>query len=177
MIHKQCIRRKRFRLWMILLVLLIFSGSCKIRYTLSGASIPDEMETVSVQYFQNRAPIVQPTLSQFITEQLKDKLQSQTSLRLVSGMGDGNFDGEITNYSTRPQAISGADQAALTRFSVTVKVRFTNTIDPELNFEQSFTHYEDFDSNLNFESVEQDLLEDIIDQITEDIFNRAFVNW
>lgn len=168
---------RHIRYGMILLVLLVSAGSCKIRYTLTGASIPAEMETVSVQYFQNRAPIVQPTLSQYITEELKDKLQSQTNLNLVTGLGDANFDGEITNYSTRPQAISGADQAALTRFSVTVKVRFTNTIDPELNFEQSFTHYEDFDSNLNFESVEQDLLEDIIDRITEDIFNRAFVNW
>ena len=163
----------------LLMVVIVAAGlaACKVSYSFSGASISPQVKTVSVQYFQNRAALVQPGLTQYITDALTDKCKSQTSLKVVNGMGDVNFEGEITDYNTRPQAIAADAQAALNRFTITVKVKFTNSVDPDLSYEQSFSRYQDYNSNLDLAQVEGELSVKIIDLIIEDIFNQAFVNW
>mgnify|MGYP000288811649 CR=1 FL=1 len=158
----------------------ILLGSCKISYSFSGASISPEVKTVSVFYFENhvqRGSTVNPTLSQEFTDALRDKMKSQTNLTLTSEGGDVQFEGEFTTYKVAPLAITGDQAAALNRFTVTVRVKFTNQVNPDQNFDTSFTRYEDYPSTQNFEDVEQNLLEKIIEDLTEDIFNRAFVNW
>jgi hypothetical protein len=159
-----------------LLFTLVFIG-CKVSYSFSGASISPDVKTISIQYFQNRASLVQPGLSQNLTDALIDKCKSQTNLSLVNGLGDVNFEGEITDYSTRPLTVSADAEAAVNRFTITVKVKFTNAIDPDLSYEQSFSRYEDYDSALDLSQVEENLSGKIIEMIVEDIFNRAFVNW
>jgi hypothetical protein len=163
-------------------ILLIISGStiisgCKISYSFSGASISPAVKTFSVQYFQNRASLVQPGLSQLITNTLIDKCKSQTNLNYLNGTGDANFEGEITDYNTKPYTVAADARAASNRFTITVKVKFTNVIDPDLGFDQTFTRYEDYDSNLDLSQVEGELSQKIVEAIVEDIFNQAFVNW
>ncbi len=152
-------------------------NGCKVTYSFSGASISPEVKTLSIQYFQNRASLVQPGLSQKLTDALIDKCKSQTNLSLINGLGDVNFEGEITDYNTRPLTVSADASAAVNRFTITVKVKFTNAIDPDLSYEQSFSRYEDYDSALDLSQVEDNLSEKIIEMIVEDVFNRAFVNW
>jgi hypothetical protein len=135
------------------------------------------IKTLSVQYFQNRAALVQPGLDQKFTDALTDKCKSQTNLEIVSNLGDVNFEGEITEYKTMPLTVAADAYAATNRFSVTVRVKYTNSVDTDLSFDQSFTRYEDYDSNLNLSDVEQDLVEKIVEALIEDIFNKAFVNW
>jgi len=160
----------------IFLGTIILSG-CKISYSFSGASISPDVKTFSIQYFQNRAPIVQPGLSQNITDELIDKCKSQTSLKFVTGIGDVNFEGEISDYTTRPLTVAADAQAAMNRFSITVKVKFTNAVEPELSFDKSFMRYYDYDSNLDLSQVEVEYSAKITEMIIEDIFNAAFVNW
>ena len=156
---------------------LILLYGCKISYSFSGASISPEVKTISVQYFQNRASLVQVGLSQYITDALIDKCKAQTNLGLVNEIGDVNFEGEITDYNTRPLTVAADAQAATNRFTITVKVKFTNAVDPDLNYEQTFSRYMDYDSNLNLSDVEKDLSDKIVELLVEDIFNKAFVNW
>jgi len=151
-------------------------NSCGI-YTLSGASISKEVKTAEVPYFQNRALVVQPMLSRELTEKLKDKIQSQTSLKLVNESGDVQFVGEISNYVVTPAAITGDNVAAKNRLTITVKVKFTNSKESQFDFESSFSRYADFNSNLSIDAVETDLIKEIGDLLVEDIFNKAFVNW
>ena len=165
-----------FVITLVFLFPLLFYG-CKVSYSFSGASISPEVKTISIQYFQNRASLVQPGLSQNITDALIDKCKSQTNLSLVNGLGDVNFEGEITDYITRPLTVSADAEAAVNRFTITVKVKFTNAMDPDLSYEQSFSRYEDYDSALDLSQVEEDLSGKIIEVIVEDIFNRAFANW
>jgi hypothetical protein len=160
----------------ISLLLTLLLTSCIIRYTFTGASTTG-LKTISIQYFQNRASLVQPGLSQNLTEALIDKCRSQTNLQLVSGFGDANFEGEIVDYKTVTQTISGDARAAVNRFSIAVKVKFSNSAFPENSFEMTFSRFEDYDSNLDLSQVEDELSVKIIDQLVEDIFNRAFVNW
>jgi len=161
----------------IIAVLIASTQSCKVSYTLSGASIAPEVKTVSVQYFTNRAPLALTNLDQYITNELRDKFKSQTSLTVVSDVGHLNFEGEITDYNTRPTAIVGDETAAQNRLTVTVHVKFTNEIEPEYDFDSDFTRYADYDSNLDLAQVEQELVNEIVEQLIDDIFNKAVVNW
>jgi len=156
-------------------IILIVQGGCGI-YSFSGAST-EGLSSVSIQYFQNRASLVQPGLSQSLTDALIDKCKAQTNLNITNGLGDANFEGQITDYNTRPLTVSADATAAMNRFTISVSVKFTNTSDPEKSYEQTFSRYEDYSSSSNLSDVEDELSENIIEMIVEDIFNRAFVNW
>ncbi len=168
---------KKLKLFILPLLILFAFGGCKLNYSFTGGNVDPKIKTVSVIYFPNVASIVQPTLSQSLTEALRDKFSSQTKLTLVSKDGDLNIEGSITGYATTPVAIQGNETAALNRLTITISVKFTNKIDEKMNFEQTFSRYEDYHSNLSLASVELSLIKDIDDQLVDDIFNKAVVNW
>jgi len=174
-IYKNCGYYLKAGLFVIIVALL--SAGCKISYSFSGASISPNVKTISIQYFQNRASLVQPGLSQYLTDALIDKCKAQTSLKFTNNIGDVNFEGEIADYKTAPLTVGGDDRAAMNRFTITVRVKFTNSVDNDLSFDQSFSRYEDYDSNLDLSQVEKELSDKIVEMLVEDIFNKAFVNW
>ena len=145
-------------------------------YSFSGASIPAEAKTISVDYFPNHAQLVNPLLSDNLTNALRDAMTNQTTLDVIETGGDLAFEGEITDYKTTPVAITG-QTAAMNRLTITVKVRFSNRIDDTKDFEQSFSRYEDYPSSQDLNSVQESLTATIIEQLVEDIFNKALVNW
>ena len=159
----------------LVLALAVVCQGCGI-YSFSGASIPAEAKTVSVDYFPNHAQLVNPLLSDNLTTTLRDAMNSQTTLDLIETGGDLAFEGEITDYRTTPVAITG-QTAAMNRLTITVKVRFSNRIDDTKDFEQSFSRYEDYPSNQDLMSVQEALTATIVEQLVEDIFNKALVNW
>jgi hypothetical protein len=158
------------------LLAMILSG-CKVTYSFSGVNISPDVQTYSVQYFPNRAPIVQAQLSQLFTDALMDKIQANTSLDLSTSGGDVDFSGEITNYETRPTAITGDETAARNRLTITVRVKYINLVEPELDYDTSFSRFEEYDASQNLSDVENELIDMIVENIVEDIFNRAFVSW
>lgn len=145
-------------------------------YSFTGASIPAEAKTVSVQHFPNNANLVNPLLSDMITNTLRDYFMNQTTLDGVNDNGDLAIEGEIVDYKTSPTAITG-DQAALNRLTITVNVRFYNRYDESKNFEQKFSQYEDYPSNQELNSIQDNILDNIVQKLCEDIFNKAVVNW
>lgn len=166
---------KRLSLYTVLLLALVCQ-SCGF-YSFTGASIPPEAKTVSVQYFPNQAPLINPTLSNDFTTALRDAMMNQTSLDMVESGGDLAFEGEITDYRTTPVAITSGQTAALNRLTITVNVRFVNLFDETKNFETKFSHYEDYPSDQELNSVQESLTGTIIEALVEDIFNKALVNW
>ena len=165
----------KVRIAVLVMALAWICQGCGI-YSFSGASIPAEAKTVSVEYFPNHAQLVDPMLSDNITTALRDAMNSQTTLDLVESGGDLAFEGEIVDYKTMPVAITG-QTAALNRLTITVKVRFTNNIDDSKDFEQTFSRYEDYPSDQDLSSVQSSLTSVIVEQLVEDIFNKALVNW
>jgi hypothetical protein len=153
-------------------------ASCTGGYSFTGASIPPGAKTISVATFPNFAPTVNPQLSKMLTEELTMMFSSQTSLDVMSTEGgDLHVEGEIVGYDTRAAALSSNDEVSMNRLTVTIKVRFTNNIDPEANFEQQFSRYRDYAASLDFSAVENSLLDEIVTELCEDIFNKAVVNW
>ena len=171
----------RYLVFSTLFFLVFLLNGCKINYSFSGANISPEIKTVSVQYFPNRVTpgngFINPNFSQTFTDALKDKIKAQTSLNFASDIGDVNFEGEITRYEADPLAVTGREVAELNRFTISVRVKYTNTFNSDESFDNQFSRYEDYQSSKDLQSVEQDLSEKILEQLTEDIFNQAFVNW
>jgi hypothetical protein len=166
----------RYLFYVVVLGSFVFS-MCKVKMSLSGASIPPEAKTVSVEYFGNHSSIAGPHVPQKFTEKLRDVLQSQTNLSLVPKNGDLQFSGYIADYVISPVAIQSTDKAAQNRLTITVFVKYVNPHDPLKSFEQNFTRFMDYDGSKNISEVESVLLNEIFRQLTEDIFNRAFNNW
>ena len=150
---------------------------CTVKYSFSGASIPLEAKTVSIAYFPNNAPMVAPTLSSALTDRLQDKFARQTKLQLVPTGGDLAFEGEITNYTSTPAAITANETAAMNRLTITVKVKFTNIYEPQFDYNKSFSSFVEYDANQLLQDVQDSLITDIVDLLVQDIFNAAVANW
>ena len=168
--------KTRVKIAVLVMALALVCHSCGI-YSFSGASIPAEAKTVSVDYFPNHAQLVNPMLSNDFTTALRDAMMNQTPLEMIDEGGDLAFEGEITDYRTTPVAITSTQTAAMNRLTVTVKVRFSNRFDETKDFEQSFSHYEDYPSEQDLNAVQETLTATIIEALVEDIFNKALVNW
>ncbi len=158
-------------------ILLLGLQGCAIQVTFDGASIPENVNTASVQLFENRAAYVNPTLSQTFTEELKDRIINGSRLTLAEGTGDVDFSGEITGYDTEPLAIQADAVSTETRLTVRMNVRYENFKDPEKSWESSFSSYRDFPSEQNITAIEGELVAEIVEELTENIFNKAFADW
>lgn len=159
---------------MVLFTVLL---ACKVNYSFTGASIAEDVKTVSVKTFQNFAPLANVNYSQTFSEALKDIFISQTNLSLASSEGDLQFEGSITNYQISSVAIQGNETAAKNRLTITIHVKFTNTKDKKQDFESDFTRFSDYDSSVNISSIEDELIKEINNQLTQDIFNKSVGSW
>jgi hypothetical protein len=165
------------RFFLVFIPLLVLSG-CTVSYKFNGASIDyNSVKTISVQDFPIRATLVYTPLSSKFTEGLKDLFLRQTKLKMVKKEGDLQLDGEIVGYELTPMATKSDGYASETKLTVTVNVRFVNTKKPSENFEQKFSAYQTFSSSSMLEDVQDTLLEEIIKEITESIFNKTVANW
>lgn len=153
---------------------LAFS-SCGV-YSFTGGSTGDA-ETFSVAYFDNKATIVNTTLSQYLTEQIKDKFLRSTQLSMVNSEGDLTFEGSIIEYSVTNAAIQGTNQASQNRLTITVRVVYKNKLVPEQNFETNFSQFADFPITQSLSQVENQLVEEITANIVQQIFNASVANW
>ena len=151
--------------------------SCGI-YSFTGTSIQPDVKTITINYFEYKALKVNPSLSNQITEALKEKFTKLTRLEQVDMDGDLEIIGEVTGYDVKATAVTANAQAAMNRLTVNIKINFVNRKYPEDNFEnKSFSAYADFDAMQSLESVESSLCEDIVEQLCEDVFNATVANW
>lgn len=160
--------------------IVVFIGIWLIQgcsYSFTGASISPNVKSISIGYLPNNSLLVQPTLSRKLTEAIRDKFTNQSSLSLVAKNGDLNIEGEITGYTTEPIAITGEQKAAMQRLKITVNIRFTNKQDETQDFETSFSRYRDYNSGQRLADIEESLIDQINEELAQDIFNKAVVNW
>lgn len=165
-----------FPIALVLIVLSLMASGCGV-YSMTGASIPPDAKTVSVAFFPNKAQLVVATLSPIFTETLQDEFINQTNLELIERNGDLALEGEIVEYRTRPVAIQGDQTAALNRLTIAVNVRFVNRYEPDKDFEQKFTQFIEYDSEINLVSVQDEYITTLTDMLANDIFNKAVINW
>ena len=143
-------------------------------YKFSGTSIPSSVQTVSIAYFDNKAQLVNPALSNLLTEKLKDKYRKMTRLEFVDEEGDFSFEGEITGYENTTMGYTADEVGALNRLTITVKIYFKSVAK---SFDQSYSKYRDYPSEKSLDEVESQLVDEITEDLIEDIFNATAADW
>ena len=157
---------------------LLIATACSISYKFNGASIDyTKVKTITISDFTNQASYVNPTLAPEFTEELKDIYIRQTRLEQVTSNGDLALEGEVTGYDFTPMAVKEDALASQTRLTITVRVRYMNNTNPYEDFEQSFSAYREFDSNLMVQQVESSLCAEIIEEIVDQVYNATVANW
>ena len=164
---------------LLLAGILMTSEGCGLQFNMTGTvgGAGDGLETISIQNFTNEAPLIVATLAQTFTEKLQDQYISRSRLSLSSGAADIMVSGAITNYSITPMAIASGETAAQNRLTIAVRVNYENNVNEKDSWEQSFSAFADFNSNSDFSSIEQDLIEEVTDQLTQNIFNQSLGKW
>lgn len=152
--------------------------SCSVSYKFNGASI-DYTKTKSIQIadFPIRSAYVWGPMGPMFNNHLRDEFSSHTRLEQVRRNGDLKLEGEIIRYEQRNKAVSAEGYSAQTELSMTVNVRFTNNVNHNEDFEQQFTATQSYDSTLSLNSVQEELVSKMIDDICEQIFNACVANW
>ena len=167
----------------VTLILSVFFMSmvltaCSVSYKFNSSSIDyTKTKTITIVDFPIRASYVWAPMQTIVNEQLRDIFSSHTRLVQVNRNGDLKIEGEITQYSQRNKSVSSEGYSALTELSMTVNVRFTNNVNHDEDFEQSFTATASYDSRLSLNSVQEGLVEEMVEDITEQIFNATVANW
>ena len=162
--------------FIIFIIGMIQNNSCGV-YSFSGISIPTEVKTVYVAYIKNKANLIEPNLSNNITEKLKTKCLNEAGLIWQEINPDVSFFGEIKEYKIDPIAIQENETAAKNRLTISVEITYINNIDNSKNFNQLFSDYIDFNSDQNFYNEELELNNSVATNLIENIFNAAFLNW
>jgi len=146
-------------------------------YSFTGGNTGDA-KTIQIDFFPNQAPLVEPALTQRFTNDLQDLFTRQTNLTLTNSNGDLFFSGEITDFRVTPMSGTSNQTAAQNRLTVSVNVRFVNKLVEKDNFEKTFSFYADYDANAQLTgSILQNALDEIVERITQDIFNASVAKW
>jgi hypothetical protein len=168
---------RRIAILSTLVAALLLGGCSIVKYSFSGTSIQPDVKTVTINYFEYKALKVNPTLSNDLTEAMKDKFRKLTKLEQVEMDGDLELSGAVTGYEVRAAAVTADEVAAMNRLTVTASLKFTNRKYPEEDFEKSFSAYSDYDSNNSLDAVEGTLCEEIVQKLIEDMFNASVAQW
>lgn len=157
---------------------VLFLTGCTVSYKFTGASIDyTKVKTVSIAQFQNRAAYQWGPMATMFNEALNDIFVQQTKLEQVNYGGDLQLDGEITAYDQLNKSISSDGYSSMVQLKMTVNVRFTNNTNHDEDFERRFSATRDFDATQSLESVQEELVTQMIDEIVNAIFNAAVANW
>ncbi|MBP5318323.1 MAG: LptE family protein [Paludibacteraceae bacterium] len=152
--------------------------ACTISYKFNGTVIDySKVKTIAITDFTNRAPMVYAPLAVRFNEKIKDTYVRQTRLELTDRNGDLELEGEITGYDITPQSMNANSLSAETRLTIRIQVRYTNNTNPDENFERSYSAYRNFDSSKLITEVQDDLIEEIVDEICNNIYNDTVANW
>ena len=166
---------------MMLLLLLAFSlplASCSVSYKLNGASIDyTKTKTIQIAEFPIRSSYVWGPMASIFNNQLKDQYADHTKLIQVKRNGDLQLSGEIIRYEQRNKAVSAEGYSAMTELSLTVNVRFTNNVNHAEDFERQFTATASYETTQSLNAVQEELVTQMVKDITDQIFNATVANW
>jgi hypothetical protein len=121
--------------------------------------------------------MVNPTLSNNLTEGIRDLYQRQTRLQMLRKGGDLELEGEITGYDITRGAISTDSYASESKLTITVVVHFTNNVNPEESFDKTYSAYQTFDASRLLSDVQDELCAAMITEIAENIYNDTVARW
>lgn len=167
-----------FRKFLLPLVTVCLMSSCMVSYKLNGASIDyNTVKTITIDPFANRAAYQWAPMTAMFNESISDLYVRQTKLKQVKSNGDLAISGEITGYDQVNKSISADGFSSMVELKMTVKVKFVNNTNHRDDFERNFSAAREYDSKQQLSSVQEELVQQMIDEINEQIFNATVANW
>ena len=155
----------------------LMSG-CTISYKLNQSSIDyNTIKTIAIETFTNRASYQWAPMAPMFNNTLSDKYASQTKLRQVKRDGDLALSGEITSYDQTNKSISADGYSSMVQLRMTVKVKFTNSKKHEDDFDRTFSASREYDSSQQLTAVQEELVQQMIDDIVDQVFNATVAKW
>ena len=165
-----------YRATSVLFALLLVG--CTVSYKFNGASINyDIIKSISIDNFPNRALYQWGPMEAMFNNALSDIYVNQTKLQQVNRNGDLHLSGEITAYDQVNKSISSDGYSSMMQLRMTVKVSFENAKVPAENFERQFSASREFDASQQLNDVQDELVNQMIKEIVEQIFNATVANW
>lgn len=162
----------------LLTVMMLLLVSCSVSYKFNGASIDyTKTKTIQIADFPIRSSYLWAPMASIFNNQLKDVFANHTRLIQVKRNGDMKIEGEITQYSQRNKAVTAEGTSAQAELSMTVNVRFTNNANHSEDFEKQFTATSTFETTQSLNSVQEELVTQMVEDITDQIFNATVANW
>ena len=170
---------KRLNIISVLAVSLCLLAACTVSYKFNGSSINyDKVKTISFENFPNRsAAFVWGPMESMFNTALQDKYMQQTRLKQVRQNGDLQLSGEITNYDAYNKGVGSDGYSTMAELKMTVNVRFVNNTNHAEDFEQQVSASREYNSTQQLSAVQEDLVNQMIDEIVEQIFNATVANW
>ncbi len=163
----------KIRTFYLSIMAVLFIGC----YSFKGITIPTDVDTFFVEDFIIRAKNAPADINQIFAEALRRKVTNESRLLYVTEEADIIFSGEIMSYRVNSVAPQEGNTTSLNRLEIKVKVIFENVSNEEDTWTNNFSFFQDYDSNADLQSIEEGLIETIFNQLTEDVFNKAFTNW
>ena len=170
---------RQFGIAIVAMIVMITSfTACQVSYKFNGASIDyTKTKTIQIADFPIRASYVWGPMASIFNNQLKDQFANHTKLIQVKRNGDLKIEGEITRYDQRNKSVSSEGYSSQTELSMTVNVRFTNNTNHAEDFEQQFTATSTYENTQTLNSVQEELVTQMVKEITDQIFNATVANW
>ena len=163
---------------LLLMPLALALVACSVTYKFNGASIDyTRTKTIQIAQFPIRSTYVWAPMQAIFNNQLTDVFARQTKLQQVNRGGDLQIAGEIIEYSQYNKAVSADGYSAQTQLKMTVNVRFVNNKNHDEDFEQKFSATTQYDSSLQLNAVQEDLVTQMVKDIADQIFNATVANW
>lgn len=153
-------------------------AACSVSYKFNGASIDySKTKTIQIADFPIRSSYVWGPMASIFNNNLKDQYANNTRLIQVKRNGDMKIEGEITQYNQRNKAVTSEGSSAQTELSMTVTVRFTNNANRKEDFERQFSATATYENTQTLSSVQEELVTQMVKNITDQIFNATVANW
>ena len=169
---------RKLTICLTMVAITVTLPSCLISYRFNGASIDySKTQSISIADFPNNAALVNPNLSNALSEGIRDLYSRQTRLQVLRRGGDMELEGEIVDYNLTPMAIAANSMAAETKLTIVIKVRFTNNKAPEESFEKTYSAFQTFDSSKLLTDVQDELCATMITELSENIYNDTVAKW
>jgi hypothetical protein len=163
---------------LVVLTSVLMMSGCTISYKLNQSSIDyNTTKTITIETFSNRAAYQWAPMAPMFNTSLSDRYNSQTKLRQVRRDGDLVLSGEITSYDQTNKSIAADGYSSMVQLRMSVKVKFTNNKKHEDDFDRSFSASREYDSSQQLSAVQEELVQQMIDDIIDQVFNATVAKW
>lgn len=157
---------------------ILLTNGCSVSYSLTGSNIDyNTVKTIKIDEFTNQATLVYPTLAQIMSERMRDVYTRNTKLQFTEREPDIEIQGSIVNYSLSQQAVRSDGYASESRLTLGVRVQYRNNKNLAENKELTLSAYRDFSNQFMLSDVQDQLVQELVEDIVDQIFNGTMSNW